>query len=248
MSGQAASPTARTDSLSPWAPPGGARRQENPCTCPGPEAEGPGEPRCGEASGRRAPLPPPGATSLAESLLPFCGSTHAPQMVAGCLPLLRPQGQGLMGRGVHGAGLGQANQSSQCGRAGWEGALGVGVSQRPQAGETLGRKLLEPPPDRKPGDAGTQASTPQVLPWGPKGWPGTVSSGFPFCGVVAALPTRAASTAPDTASQGRLDSSSSAAPPVFKCHLPPIPSTARPAGVHHTGECVPGKLSPYGLP
>lgn len=39
------------------------------------------------------------------------------------------------------AGLCWANQSSQCGRAGWDGALGVGVSQRPQAGETLGRRL-----------------------------------------------------------------------------------------------------------
>ena len=53
------------------------------------------------------------------------------------------------------AGLGEANRSSQCGRAGWDGALGVGVSQLApgwgNAGEEgWGGGRLGPPPNRKP--------------------------------------------------------------------------------------------------
>lgn len=56
------------------------------------------------------------------------------------------------------AGPGQANQSSQCGRAGWDRALGVGVSQRPQAGEALGWRLSGASlPTGSRGDASTQA-------------------------------------------------------------------------------------------
>lgn len=139
------------------------------------------------------------------------------------------------------AGLGQANQSSQCGSAGWDGALGVGVSQRPQAGETLGWKpsgaFL---PTGSPGTLGLRLALrppTQRLTGG--------SSGLRFCGQGGWKPNQDASTAPAApAPQGRLDAPAAPAQSTrwslsgpSLCHQPPGQPLRLGQGVHGATVC-----------
>lgn len=123
----------RQAGVAPGVPRGGAAepsRQHRPV----PALENPGVAKFPRASS--AP-PPPQRIWCPRPRASPC----APRPVACCLP--PPEASGARAEREEGApaGLCQANQSGLCGGAGWDGALGVGVSQQPRAGETLGRRL-----------------------------------------------------------------------------------------------------------
>lgn len=118
--------------------------------------------------------------------------------------------------------MGQANQSSQCG---WEGALGVGVSQRPQAGETLGWRLSgDSLPTGSPEDASTQAG-----PASPQPSPHPRIQNLAWWGLLRPAFLWAGEPHPEWAPEPLLHHRSGHKMEPFKTQsLPPAPSTAQP--------------------